>query len=159
MKARRAAILALATVGLVVGLTAMAGSASASGSSADLAVTHYTWSSRVPVGETQSYLLRVFDKGPATATGINVFIQLPLNQVIVRTGILPGRCWSPTPASVQCRIDQLAPGTGSSDGTTIVIDARVAFVNPLAFSYATVSGDQSDTNWGNNSAGVTMFNG
>ena len=118
----------------------------------DLAITKSGNPSTVIAGETLTYILTASNNGPSDATGVTVTDILPSDVSFASASASEGSC-SHASGEVTCDLGSLADGAG----TTITIVATVASPLPsgtILTNDATIGGDQTDPNGGNNSAQV-----
>lgn len=116
---------------------------------ADLGVTMASSPNPVTVGADLGYIVPVSNAGPSDATAPEVFITLADN-VEFRSASASGWDCGPVAGGVNCARDGLSAGTDS----VITVFVTPQAVGPVDAS-ATVSGDDTDPNSGNNTASVT----
>ncbi len=116
---------------------------------ADLGVTMASSPNPVTVGADLGYIIPVGNAGPSDATAPEVFIALA-DSVEFRSASATGWDCGPVAGGVNCARDGLTAGTDS----VITVFVTPQAVGPVNAS-ATVSGDDTDPNSGNNTASVT----
>lgn len=121
---------------------------------ADLSVSVTATPNPVLTGEPLTYTVNVFNRGPATATGVEVIDHLPADGWFV-SAVLSQGSYALTTAGIACSLGSLPPG-----GQASLLITAVPAVPESATNTVTVGADQTDLNPGDNRAlaVVTVFN-
>lgn len=119
-------------------------------SSADLSLAMTGPSSPVAFGENLAYSITILNKGPDTATGVNLFDFIPSGASFVSATTDHGSC---TPWSIELYCDIGSLTSGSSATVTVVLEPTAPGV---ITNTAQVSGTEADPDSSNNSASSTV---
>lgn len=118
-------------------------------SSADLAVTKSASPNPVAVGGSLTYTIAVTNRGPDAAAGVVLTDDLPPASAFASARVTQGDC-SRSGSTVTCAVGALA--SGATAVATLVVTPAAA--GPIS-NTATVRGNQTDPEGGNNTATVT----
>ncbi|MGA2032826.1 MAG: DUF11 domain-containing protein, partial [Thermoguttaceae bacterium] len=117
---------------------------------ADLAIVKTASASSVIAGKQLSYSLAISNNGPSNATGVTVHDPLPSGETFVSGNAGQGTVTA-TGNVVSVNVGNLA--NGASTTTTILVNVASTAVGTLT-NTATVKGNETDPNLGNNTSTV-----
>ena len=120
---------------------------------ADLDIAQTLSPDPVMAGQTQTYTLRLTNRGSSTATGVIAVDQLPEGASVVGVDC-PGRRFTWQGGVVTCELGTIAPGESRTITITVTLRTPGTFANTVV-----VRGDQTDINGtnDNSSSAVTVL--